>query len=289
MSDFIFTQETIQKKNLYAKIKEILINSGWQNISSRPSTDFDVFYSPGEDGKKELYFQMKEFDTANQNLSTTNYRNLMFRLIKSYTPSSNTGQAGVFERNPSWANVYISTNNNVSPEAELWIRYHCNLNRLIMIIQFPPSISYLSEDTFFMIGCSDRVLGRVYPNKECMIASSYNTFNSYNYSVQITSQPDGTDNAPYLLATFHNASTAGQKTLTNDNKILFSEIAYGSANEGIRGFIDGIYSLRDSSSVPTLMRNDEFVDEEGKRYRIFDAPFTRYSSTNSPFYAYRVE
>lgn len=296
MSDFIFSSEIIKKKNLYIRIKEILTEAGWQNISSKPSTDFDVFYSDGEGGGKEMYLNIKEFsDVVSRGISNSNFTEIGFRIPRQYTPSANIGDAGTFVRPDTWKNMRFSLSNNISMEADIIINYHCNLNRLVLTVEYPPSISHLSRSSCIMIGCSDRLFGKVKPKQECAVFSTYHPISTAGVGF-IADVPDNPANSsPYVYT--YDASRI--RSITLQGKILFSQLVYGSDADGIRGIIDGIYTLNDvvpnpaSANYDTLnhfKNGDEFIDKDGKRYRILEIfNYNNYSSFPTNKIAFRIE
>ena len=74
MSDIIFTHMQVQKSDIYDTIISLLKGAGWQDISSSSANDFNVMYSKGIDGDKELYFQMRPWtQSAGYDIKTTNY------------------------------------------------------------------------------------------------------------------------------------------------------------------------------------------------------------------------
>ncbi|MNI67296.1 hypothetical protein D3C73_1229210 [compost metagenome] len=73
-----------------------------------------------------------------------------------------------------------------------------------------------------------------------------------------------------------------------------SEIAYGGSTvDSIRGYIDGIYAIKDGQNVP-LELGDEVIDQNNIKYRIIKVNPPATSSyggafTQTSLYAYRVE
>ena len=266
MSDFVFISETVQKGNLYNRIKEILIENGWRNISSRPSSDGDVFFSEGEDGKRKMTFRMKDYlgslttGNAASGMSNSVNSNIDFYLVKSYTPGT-PGNAGVFERaGVNVMDIRIS-NANLALNATMTIYYHCNKNRLVMVMEYPPRQKSTSG-AFFFIGMSDRLIGRELADTAPILSANYIRGSS---GVWATHQADSTRVAPYELTPYTSlVDSATFPGLSLNGEAFFSDIVYGSTVEGIRGVIDGIYVL--PANIPA-QNGDIITDEEGKEYR----------------------
>ena len=296
MSDFIFSSETIKKKNLYVRIKELLTEAGWENISSRPSTDFDVFYSDGEDGGLEMYINLREYsDSAARSISNSNYTEIGFKLPRQYTPSENIGTAGTYVRPDSWKSTRLSVSNNIPPESDIIIHYHCNLNRLTLLVEYPPAISHLSTGGYFIIGCSDRLLGKVRPRQECAVFITQHASNSIG-SGYITDIPDNPANSAPLAYTYDALQI---RSFTEQGKVLFSQVVYGGTYDGIRGVLDGIYTINDAIPAPAttnyhslnkFKNGDEILDKDGKRYRVLEVySYNNYSSLTTNKIAFRIE
>lgn len=298
MSDFIFKKETMLKSAFYTRIKEILIGAGWQNISSRPSTDLDVFYSEGEDGNRGLYFNMKEFaGNVNVTLSNSTQGYLYFRLIKGYTPSQTIGSAGTFERSTGepWKAIMIGATVAQTP---ITVYYHCNRNRLIAFVEPPSSLFNNSNPAiYFSIGVPDRTFGIKAPKQDLILSGSFFGENAAN-NVYVTDQADNPRTYSYTMSTFDAFSSlpAEGKSLLINKTLFFGETAYGNTTEGVRGILDGVYVVKEPNSYNTsfwlsqFKHGDEFIDEEGKRYKIFlsTSNAAYYSSLSSKYFAFRI-
>ena len=296
MSDFIFTKEVMLKSAFYTRIKEILIAAGWQSISSRPSSDLDVFYSEGEDGNRGLYFNMKEYgSTVSSTLSNSNQGYLFFRLIKGYTPSQTVGQAGTFDRNESWRGINIGS---MVAQTPLTVYYHCNRNRLIVVVDPPSSLFTNSNPAIcFLIGVPDRTFGIKAPKQDLVLAGTFFD-GSTSGNIYVTDQADNPRNSSYAVPThdaFSSFPSEGRSMVINKT-FFFGEIAYGNTTEGIRGILDGIYLVKEPIShagsfwLAQFKHGDEFIDDEGKRYKIFlsTSNVGYYSSFSSKYFAIRI-
>lgn len=230
--------ENIAKGSVYQRIKDLLISAGWQNISSKPTTDYDVFYSTGENGDKTLYFQMK--DTSNTAATTGCYIDI--RLINKYTPGD-AGVAGTFDRpSETWRNVYLFTNISVNYDAPVIFSYQVNKDRIIFFAD-PPlpihqggctgNIVYLGSPFLFEAepNCRSMSLAQTLYNSTTIAASNY---------VLSTNQPYSDLGATEALLTYKITPSA---EYNNSDKRVMSEIMYGNTSEGVRGKFDGFYAL----------------------------------------------
>lgn len=295
--DFVFKRETVKKKDFYSRLKQILLDSGWQNISSRPSSDFDIFYSEGEEGNMGLYFQMKDFDTnANAGFANSTRGELYIKTLKGYTPSTTVGGAGTFERNDAWRTVRVTTNLHL--ESDLTFYYHCNKNRLILYMYFPASYPSNASSSFFTVGMQARVFGKKLPKHELLLACTDFSTNA-NYSAYIVDQVDMPKNTSYPIRIYDAFDTyeTQARGITLNGTLLFSEVSYGSTDEGVRGILDGVYTLKDIYSawwssnfwLDNLKSGDQFIND-GKKYMIIRvASNVQYSSFKTPYLAFRIE
>lgn len=286
MSDFIFTTEQVTKKNFYTRLKQIMIAASWQNISSKPSTDYDVMYSTGEAGDKKMIINLKEFDsTATYSaISNSTQRGIDIRWATGYTPGLG-GAAGVFTRASGWYLHHIAYQ-PFSLDSEFTIHYHCNKNRMIIFNEYPShNSSNYNFGSFIFIGMSDRRIAKEYETTPLLVASSA----LYSTNMRITDQPDNNRSDPYSQIRYFNE--APRATSVNGT-VFMSEIAYGHTDEGIRGFLDGIYAVR--SDVPAVS-GDILVDSNLREYRLLQMDLLN-SSYTSPlnktathFVAFRVK
>ena len=273
MRKVIFKKVTLKKKNFYTWLKEILTEAGWENISSKPSTDFDVFYSKGESGKDELYFQMKEYpgNTTNESLSASNERFLEIKLLKGYIPGE-PGISGKWNRpNESFRRILIA-NTLINTESDMFVYYNVNKNRVVIMLEYP--IGLTAESSLFMIGKSDKQVSKVYADGAMM----YFATTSVSGTMVVVDEADSTLTASNAVNTYENLTPKFRNT---NRKVFFSELVAGSAREGFRGSIDGVYvgSVQSGISGPAL-KGDLLVDKEGNTYRIF------YLDTRLSYYDY---
>ncbi|WP_342498302.1 hypothetical protein [Bacillus sp. FSL M8-0350] len=271
----VFKKETIKKKNLYNRIISLLIGAGWTNVTSNPSTDFDVMYSTGESGKESIYFNIRPFGSAvtspsaSTNFSSTDYAYFSFRLCKEYTPSTTPMSPGTFKRNEAWNIVFITTAATLNPETDLTLYYSVNRDRIIFAVAPPiilrsnASICYFGKPTIY---------GKTAKNVNCLYATSANPLTTGK--ALIDDQADYPQAASYLTSTFMSDN------LTNIFGTMFiSPIAFGDSLEGVRGYLDGLYAIKDTG----LLDGDVYIDSiTKKKYRVFNTYYTTNRTTSFP-------
>jgi hypothetical protein len=263
MADAIFTKETLLKSQLYTRIKTLLTGAGWQNVSSKPVTDFDVFTSAGETGDKQLVMQLSEVYTGNALGSTTNHY-LMVRLPYSYIPGA-AGVAGTFGR-PSDAWLPVSCfDTNISPDTQFDFYYHVNKNRIIFVIE-PPKASGFGPQAVYL-GMSNETMINEIKSDGCMVACTKGMSNS---SVWMTSKPKEKTTAPYYLLCY---PLVTPKEDSPDNTRIISKMFYGDTYEGVRGIIDSVYYVHNTTDgvehLQTAHGDVLITKDASAKYRVF--------------------
>ncbi|WP_242730100.1 hypothetical protein [Bacillus altitudinis] len=283
MSDKIFNKITVLKKDLYSKLKQIMLESGWQNISSRPSTDHDVMFSNGEDGKKEIYFQIRDVATNAANSSTTfsnsNSRYFSMRLSGKYMPGS-SGVSGTFEKsNDTWKLVLITYQSDISPNQPIELYYSCNKDRIIFLTDYALSLALPSTLNYIGVPVT---FADEHEWSACAFASSSIGSGRRLYVSDIKN--DYTATVPITCLTYLGL---GSKNKIGEN-ILMSNIIYGSTSEGLKGTIPEVFSF---GSIDGLV-NGDLIKDADKVYKIFETTpgtSTVYSSFVSKFIAIRIQ
>jgi hypothetical protein len=276
-TDVIFQKMVVPKSQLYSTLKTLLLNAGWQNISSNPATDYDVFYSTGNSGNMALYFQMRDYD----NMSTTDagYQ-FGIRLIRGYTPGA-PGQSGTFlVPGEPWIYNYIMYSNaylKLSTNLTLW--YNVDKNRLIFAIQPPFYLN--TNSSIFFIGMPNLTLIQENQSSGVLFASS-NPYSTYmnNAQIRITDNPFNPQSSSYNMNVYYVNSPS--RIVNSAGKVFMSRLAYGAYNtEGVRGFLDGIYVFPTYESPVRWLDGDIIVDTSvtpNKKYMILNT----YTIANNP-------
>lgn len=274
MQQKLFKKQELKKKNFYAWLKQVLVDHGWENISSKPSTDFDVFYSKGESGKDELFFQMKEYTSTstNDNLSGSVERFFDVKLLKKYTPGL-PGQAGILDRsNEAFQRLQISTS-TISLNADMTVYYNINKNRIIMMTEFPVGLG--EHSVLNMIGRPNEHLSKYYPDGSMMTFTT-TSLNGISLAVD---EADGTRKSSFAMESLE---MIAPKARNSSGMYFMSELAVKTSND-IKAVIEGVYVVpTDSAYNNSSNRGDILVDKDGNKYRMFYLA-TR-TSSSYPYY-----
>lgn len=253
MADPIFQQATVTKGNFYSWLKSLLTSNGWTNVSSNPTTDYDVFTSAGTDGTRNLVIQMRDGDGGTTKLSATNYTAIQMRQPKTYTPGVN-GASGTFGYSSSWGVLEVIPSNTVTTSSNLTVYYNCNANRCIVVVQPPTSISNTASVLWF--GLPEQ--GNFYmqePNSVGLVLANNNHSGIINGGGYVWASDNPVE---YVPATGNSTpSVYTQLAPRNPNSagnFLLSDIFYGDATVGLRGKLSGVYMLPNQgvSNLDTL-------------------------------------
>lgn len=248
MAKYIFQTKTCLKSEIYSNIKSILINAGWQNITSSYTSDGDVFYSTGENDNLALYMNLRSTNTSNANdIETTDLNIMSYRFPDTYVPGE-VGVAGTYGRTiaqEAWKNFYIApTATAISRTVSVTLRYHCNKNRLIFAIIYPDASGIAPIISF--IGISDEIYVSTTGSRDMMFCTSAGNgaANTVMMCNAVMSMPS--DVASSARNTYTQLSP---KQVNSDGKVIMSEIFYGNPSEGLRGKITGIFGISNTTPV----------------------------------------
>ena len=240
MADYIFTSGTCAKSDCYSLIKNTLLAAGWTNVSSSATTDFDIFYSNGENGDKNLYIQTRPGNATNVNpVDTTDYCAFSYRLINTYIPKVGGG-AGTFGRAAeTWKLLYIAPSAATISKATL-VNYkiHANKNRLIVVFEFPPALA-LNAVTLY-IGIPDVMYCSDTDSRGLLVATSSNAQAAATVTITSTPAELAVSALSYNLTTY---CTLAPKNPNSAGKYILSDVYFGSATEGFRGKLSGLYVI----------------------------------------------
>ncbi len=260
MAEYIFQEGKCAKSELFGKIVDLMINAGWQNISSNPTTDFVVLNSKGESNDKDLFIQLRGASITNtNNVETTLYGACSYRLIAGYTPNANSGTAGTFARSSEgWKVAYLapSSTANLPLDLQMTYRYHVNKNRLIIIIETPEAMTLMPVMWYFGLPMETYTPE---PNSRGVIAAT--SYSASQAGIHIT---DAVAEMPSLSASTTKTVYCALPPKSPNSSMIHTpvEMLYGDASEGYRGKIDGIYFL------PTNSINDgDYLNLGSKRFR----------------------
>lgn len=272
MSNVIFTKDTVTKAQLYTKIKTLLTATGWQNVSSKPVTDFDVLTSAGETGDKQLVLQLSDIYNGNS-LGSTTSQYLMIRTPYSYIPGT-AGAAGTFGRPAdTWMNLQVF-DTAVGPDIQCDLYYHVNKNRIIFAVE-PPRTSGISPQVVYM-GLSDESYINEIKSDGVMVAS---TRFPASKVVWMTSKPKEKTNDGYYLSTYE---LPVFREDTGDNTRVLFKMIVGNASEGVRCALDNVFCIinnMDTIDYTQTGQGDILITKDGlAKYRVFSCKTNSYGS-----------
>lgn len=289
MNDFIFTPVKLKKSGFYSWLKTMLNDNGWRNISSKPSTDNDIFYSNGETGNDEILFRIKEYYNADVNNTITNsaYVNLSVLPLRSYTPGVNgaSGSINPSTGNSGFYNDRIAQNNVISKESDMTVYYHCNKDRIVYIVEWP---DYLGMDaTFHLYGKPYNILSKK-PMTTQTVTLSGLAYSSISPAISDIADLNSTS---YFSGDLNYFSPP--RFINSNNMMFMSDISITHKDNGFHALVDGIFAINSDPSVTSnsALKGDELIDSEGRVYRI--TPIARsagsnYPATSFPLIAFRI-
>ena len=225
------------------KFAEIMTAGGWTNVSSNLAIDFNVWRSSGEDGNKNLVFQMRELSAAGTNsILTTNYSQASVRLVGGYTAGA-AGTAGTFARSAgteSWIgmNLVATAATTILPTHVLTLKYHVNKNRIMIGIE-PPSATGILPN-FIYIGLPDIQYCTESNSRGLIFGNTYVGIGAN--AVYVTDLPDESGSNPTSISRALQYQVAS-KNPNVAGKYFKSDIYIENINEGTRFKLDGLYIL----------------------------------------------
>ena len=261
--EYIFSKGTCKKKEIYSLIIDKLKEKGWKDISSKPETDYVVLHSKGVTGDRDLILNLRDRDynypSEANSVVTTDYSTMSCRLQTWYTPGG-SGESGTFAKPArAWQPLYIyGAGQQLSRETGLDYYVYADAGKIILSLEYPPSSS-ISGPIVFYLGEPDTRFLTEAQSRGILYASS-----AHQSGVTITDCPDdmGSKDEAYFLLTY-SLLPAIDPNLAK--KYMVSPIYYGSNEEGYRGKLDGIKTVRYIGSHPAnLVHGDTLVTEHAK-------------------------
>ena len=282
MGEVIYKQAKMRKQDFYAFLKQLFIDSGWIEISSREA-DGQVFFSPGESGQDELYVNLKEWQSSAtaSNMLSGGGSQLMVRTLLGYTPGAKGG-AGVFKAPAlTWGDCRIGDSANVM----LDVIYYGDKDKVTFFTRRPSILDnytcyyYLGKPIYFADGMESK------------------------YAICLTSFVDDVENARHPYNEYTRDNWAMTTVMNNNPKaqnasgeLVLNELTFSDngTNFGMFCKIDGIYVMtRDAKIMPyTYDKFDDIELEIGDRkYKTILLRTTSSSWQSLPYFAmaYRVE
>lgn len=242
-TDYIFTPGTCAKKDFYGVIVGALVAAGWTNVASLASTDYEVYTSNGNTGDKALVLNLRKGSLATpaNDISTTNFCQMSYRMVTSYTPGA-AGVAGTFVRPDSWRDMFIypiALAGVLANDTVYNYKIYVDKSKVIFSLEFPPALNMLPMVTY--LGAPDTQYCLEPGNRGILFASTANN-TAAAANVLIADAPGGlgTLTTPEALPMI---CTLAPKNPNNAGKYTVSDIYYGSTTEGVRGKLDGVVAM----------------------------------------------
>lgn len=307
----IFTNETVNYSDFYAWFKTKLVAAGWENITSKYSSDGDVWHSKGERGTRDYFFSTFA-PNANNGMEVRQY-------LK-YTPGT-SGVAGVFEGNPAVAGQSMVYNGfsfpvtvagyGVLPDTTpLLVHFSINKERVIIIITAPEglftgttsstsgllgksSLWYIGSPELYSTSLEDAHAPKGLIKFGSYVNTPYSTAGYYPYA-QIyrsvgwdTNIGTASENRFYKLDT----STIFRNSNANASYPLMDIVA-GGPYEGVFARIKDVFGLPQTTIGATMNIFDgDLITDGTYTYRVVVVQYSAYriyTFDNSCYFAIRV-
>jgi hypothetical protein len=261
-TNYIFTSGTCLKSELYDLIISKLIAAGWTQVSSNPTTDFDVLTSTGNSGDKALVLNLRPIPaagTAANTVKTSIYCQMSIRLQTSYVPGT-SGVAGTFGR-PSlaWTDMYIvpvAASGTLPPDTTVNYKVYADASKIIMAIEFPSATSM--SPLLFYLGAPDSAFVAEAGSSSTVFATTANATTAASLLKCNTSDGIGSVAAPYAMAL---TAFSILKNPNNEGIYFQSGVYYQTATEGIRGMLDGVLNMPNMAA-----QTGNTITMDGKTY-----------------------
>lgn len=255
----------LTKGEFFSWMLSTLEANGWESVGSNPAQENYVYRSKGLDGKSDIIVNLRDGynSPTGYNFSTGTWRHFEMGMLISYTPSDNVATRGVAVPNISDSNLMRTfigfTNDALHPDAEMMVHYTCNANRLIVVLTVlvgDPSTTY------FMFGRADDTISKEYKDTGNIMIATH----AYRY----TTGTWGVADRPTTTRVNLDIVTIPTHRGFVGNKVWLNEIAYGTKDEGIKGTIEGLYTVSTAlgKSDNATDNGDMIVDKDGNEFTI---------------------
>lgn len=242
-TDYIFQSGTVAKSGIFDLIVSKLVAAGWTSVASLPSSDGTVLKSSGNTGDQALVLNIRDTNASNANsVKTTAYCTISYRLQDIYTPGA-AGVAGTFGRPAlGWSALDIvpttQTTGTLPMDTTINYKVYADASKIILAMEYPHATN-LGPMLIYM-GLPDSLYCTEGASRGVLFGTTANGPGANTISICNTPSGLGTVTATYTVSTY---ATISPKNPNNAGKYAVSHIYYGSATEGVRGKLDGIYAL----------------------------------------------
>lgn len=274
-----FSKVSTIKKDFFVTLQSIFEEGGWSEIASDPSTEGKIFYSTGLSGDQDIIVQFTDWylnedysNSKSKAFSATVNSSFGVKALISYMPNEELGIRGKAYPNYN-SYVYqrifkmVTNHPDLSPTARMNLYYLVNKDRLVLLVDLVD----LNESTWFMVGRFSPTISATDKTRGTIILGNNILHNS---AVSMTRPYVVNKDSYYALSPFYQKVP---RSITEQNQWI-TELAVGSKDDGIKGYVDGLYALiPDKASdgtirTNTVMHHDSIFDEFNNEYKIFYCP-----------------
>ncbi|BAU28176.1 hypothetical protein DFP93_101253 [Aneurinibacillus soli] len=233
-----FLSGTCLVSNIYETFTGLLAAAGWQNISSKPATDYEVWYSSGGQGNKRLIIQLRKDSNSN----------VGYRFIADYTPGAAGGGGTIQRTTAGWRSCRFFSNAFASsyPQSnQVSYKYHANKDRLIFYCE----ATYLDVTMYngvIYLGSPD-VMYHNEPGSKSLCLLAGGNYSYSNYYGDISDALDGritSSDTIYCSPTYIGGSyTDITKSPSPQGNYVFTPHYVKDGNNDLRGKLTGLYII----------------------------------------------
>lgn len=275
-----FSKVTTTKRDFFITLQSIFEEGGWSEIASDPSTEGKIFYSKGLSGDQDIIVQftdwyLRESTNSPKSDAFSTSSNVIYfgvKALMSYEPNEDLGVPGIAYpkyNNYNYQRVFrmVMNQSNLSPSARMDLYYLVNKDRLVLLVDLVD----LNESTWLMVGRFSPTISAIDKTRGTVLLGNNM---QHNHAVSMTRPYVVKKDSYYALNPFYQKVP---RSITEQNQWV-TELAVGSEDDGIKGYVDGLYALLpDKASdktfrTNTVMHHDSIFDEFNNEYKIFYCP-----------------
>lgn len=267
----------LNRNAIFDKIIELMIEAGWENISSNEATDWFVMRSKNALNDEDLLIQLTPLGNTytngplNQDQRKTKYGNINGRCLLDYTPGEN-GASGVFNQtgienrvqNTAFHQFTLTRVNDQIEMTDHELSYYIDKQRCIFMTKGPKYNSNHYLTAIFGFGLPvEHFYKDIYPKRDSVLWSLTDAFTyildhpkEFGYSLNEYSLYLRTENS------FKNPDWL--------QRINLSELKYGtnlSPYCNYRGKLWGVWMIN-NVQVGTISNEDIIVDSSNRKFQV---------------------
>ena len=233
-----FKSMYVAKEKFTETLIRLMTEAGWEDISSLPSKDGAVMYSPGEDGNQKIHVQISDsysIGSTSYMMASTTTRYGGIRLLTDYTPGASGKQGTVLPAADSMIS-YVIYPRAIGGNIETKLYYNINKDRVVIINED----SFTQEGMWMYFGKPRPNYSKAYANQN-LVVTGHST--RYIGKVAVLGLADTTIRTQSLgVLMTHNTG----KATNAKGELMLSEIGVGHNESGFIGYVDGLYTINKS-------------------------------------------